>query len=45
VVLPTGSVSEDELIDPDEEVRPAEGRPSCRERLGGLLRYYYRDAA
>ena len=22
-----------------------EGRLECRERLGGLLRYYYRDAA
>ena len=23
----------------------AEGEVNCRERLGGLLRYYYRDAA
>jgi hypothetical protein len=22
-----------------------EGEVNCRERLGGLLRYYYRDAA
>ncbi len=28
------------LIEPSDEVELA-----CRERLGGMLRYYYRDAA
>jgi transposase InsO family protein len=33
------------LIDPQEEVGAADGSVACRERLGGLLRYYYRQAA
>lgn len=33
------------LIDPGEEVGVTEGSIACRERLGGLLRYYYREAA
>jgi putative transposase len=33
------------LIDPGEEVGVTEGSITCRERLGGLLRYYYRKAA
>jgi transposase InsO family protein len=33
------------LIDPDDEVGAVAGRIESRERLGGLLRYYYRDAA
>jgi transposase InsO family protein len=33
------------LIEPGEEVDEATGTVRCRERLGGLLRYYYRDAA
>ena len=33
------------LIDPDETARRTEGRVACRERLGGLLSYYYREAA
>jgi len=33
------------LIDPQEEVGAADGSVECRERLGGLLRYYYRRAA
>ena len=33
------------LINPGEEVGLAQGDVECRERLGGLLRYYYRDAA
>jgi transposase InsO family protein len=33
------------LIDADEEVGQPVGQIECRERLGGLLRYYYRDAA
>jgi putative transposase len=32
-----------ELIEPSGE--PGLGRVACRERLGGLLRYYYRQAA
>ena len=33
------------LIDPLTEVGWADGAMACRERLGGMLRYYYRDAA
>ena len=33
------------LIDPAEEVGATEGPIACRERLGGLLRYYHRQAA
>ena len=33
------------LIKPGEEVRRTTGEIVCRERLGGLLRYYYREAA
>ena len=33
------------LIKPSNEVRSANGEIRCRERLGGLLHYYYRDAA
>ena len=33
------------LIDPLEQVGPTDGSVECRERLGGVLRYYYRDAA
>ena len=33
------------LIDGGEEVRCVKGDVRCRERLGGMLRYYYRDAA
>ena len=28
-----------------QETLPSDGRIRCRERLGGTLRYYYRDAA
>jgi transposase InsO family protein len=34
-----------QLIDPGEEVGLVQGEVECRERLGGLLRYYYRAAA
>ena len=34
-----------ELIEPGEEVGTVAGKIECRERLGGLLRYYFRDAA
>ena len=33
------------LIDPHEETGSAEGMLECRERLGGVLRYYHRKAA
>jgi len=33
------------LIAPGEEVGRTTGKIACRERLGGLLRYYYREAA
>ena len=33
------------LIDPQREIGCLEGTVACRERLGGVLRYYYRDAA
>ena len=32
-------------IDPGPEVNLSEGRLVCRKRLGGLLNYYYREAA
>ncbi len=34
-----------ELIDPGPTANRAEGTVVCRERLGGMLRYYYREAA
>ena len=33
------------LIEPGEEVGRTAGAVACRERLGGILRYYYRQAA
>jgi len=33
------------LIAPGEEAGRATGEVVCRERLGGLLQYYYREAA
>jgi len=36
---------ENRQIDPLTEVGALHGKVSCRERLGGTLRYYYRDAA
>ena len=36
---------ENKIIDPGEEVGQIAGKIECRERLGGMLRYYYRDAA
>ena len=36
---------ENRRIDPDDEVGRGTGEVQCRERLGGMLRYYYRDAA
>jgi transposase InsO family protein len=34
-----------QIIQPGGEVGKAAGEVQCRERLGGILRYYYRDAA
>ena len=34
-----------ELIEPDEEVGSVAGKIECRERLGGMLKYYHRRAA
>jgi transposase InsO family protein len=34
-----------ELIEPDEEVGSVAGKIECRERLGGLLKFYHRRAA
>ncbi len=36
---------DNQLIDPDQEVGQSSGIIDCRERLGGLLRYYHRRAA
>ena len=33
------------IIQPGDEVGHRHGEIQCRERLGGLLRYYYRDVA
>ena len=33
------------LIEPGEEVGSTAGEVACRERFGGMLRYYYRKAA
>ena len=33
------------IIEPGDEVGQENGEIKCRERLGGLLRYYFRDAA
>ena len=33
------------LIDPLTRVGSVDGAVACRERLGGVLRYYYRNAA
>ena len=35
---------ENRLFEPGPEVGRANGRVESRERLGGLLRYYYREA-
>ena len=36
---------ENKLIHPYDEVGRVVGKVECRERLGGMLRYYYRNAA
>jgi hypothetical protein len=35
----------DELIEPEDEVGSVTGKIECRERLGGLLKFYHRRAA
>ena len=34
-----------ELLTPLPTIRSADGPIQCRERLGGVLKYYYREAA
>lgn len=34
-----------QLIDPDDTAWRSTGEVACRERLGGMLKYYYREAA
>ena len=36
---------ENRIIEPRAEVGQLQGHIRCRERMGGMLRYYYRDAA
>ena len=36
---------DNQIIEPDESVGEIAGRIHCRERLGGMLRYYHRRAA
>ena len=36
---------ENQLINPGENVGNTDGSVQCSECLGGMLRYYYRDAA
>ena len=36
---------DNETIEPGDEVGAVVGKVECRERLGGLLKYYYRDAS
>ena len=35
----------DKLIEPENEIGHIKGQIESRERLGGMLRYYYRKAA
>ena len=39
------AVCDNKIIEPKEEVGQGHGEIECRERLGGLLRYYHRKAA
>jgi len=36
---------ENKILDPGEEVGKIAGKIECRERMGGMLQYYYRKAA
>ena len=37
--------TDNEIPDPPSDAPPGDGPIACRERLGGLLKYYYREAA
>jgi hypothetical protein len=41
----TAGSEDNVIIDPGEEVSTVTGKVQCRERLGGLLHYDYREAA
>jgi len=34
-----------ELIEPSDDAASTDGKIECRERLGGMLKYYHRRAA
>ena len=36
---------DNKIIEPGDEVGTVAGKIECRERLGGMIRYYFRDAA
>jgi hypothetical protein len=36
---------DNKILEPDKEARSSVGRVECRERLGGVLWYYYRQTA
>ncbi len=36
---------DNKIIEPGDEVGTVAGKIECRERLGGILRYYFRDVA
>ena len=36
---------DNKIIEPGDEVGLTDGEIQCNERLGGMLKYYYRDAA
>ena len=36
---------DNKLIEPDESTDSTEGDVTCHERLGGMLKYYHRQAA
>jgi hypothetical protein len=35
---------DNQVVEPGSEIGPKEGEIQCRERLGGILRYYFREA-
>ncbi len=36
---------DNQIIEPADEVGQVAGKIGCRNRLGGMLKYYHRDAA
>ncbi len=36
---------DNKILEPDKEARSSVGKVECRERLGGVLWYYYRQTA